>query len=76
MIIACESRIKKNQHPQETNYIFCQNMPQGGLFLKMAFYKFIKKKKRLPSSFHDKERWQATSHFLTGNENSQKPPSA
>ena len=51
-------------------------MPQGGLFLKMAFYKFIKKKKRLPSSFHDKERWQATSHFLTGNENSQKPPSA
>lgn len=46
MIIACESRIKKNQHPQETNYIFCQNMPQGGLFLKMAFYKFIKKIKK------------------------------
>ena len=49
-------------------------MPQDGLFLKMAFYKFIKKK-RLPSSFHDKERWQATFHFLTGDENSQKPPS-
>lgn len=53
-------------------------MPQDGLFLKMAFQKFIKKKKkrRLRSSLHDKERWQATSHFLTGDENSQKPPHA
>lgn len=33
-------------------------------------------KKRLPPSLHDKERWQATLHFLTGEENSQKPPYA
>lgn len=65
--------MNKNQELQDENYVFCEKMPHNCLFI--DFHKFILKK-RLPPSLHEKERQQATLHFLTGKETSQKPPYA